>query len=130
MRISDWSSDVCSSDLFDAADSTFSVALSGQEAIELRRWVMGPEGNARGRRRGLAARLSDLASYDEQGGEAIRAAAEAARALPADEWLKRIVADETFGPVEQLLEAVRGTVYARAADTEIGRATCRERGCE
>src|SRR3546814_17812589 len=78
---------------------------------------MGPEGNARGRRRGLAARLSDLASYDEQGGEAIRAAAEAARALPADEWLKRIVADEPFGPVEQLLAAVRGTVYARAADT-------------
>lgn len=29
--------------LFDAADSTFSVALSGQEAIELRRWIMGPE---------------------------------------------------------------------------------------
>ena len=103
--------------LFDAADSTFSVALSGQEAIELRRWVMGPEGNSRGRRRGLAARLSDLASYDEQGGEAIRAAAEAARALPADEWLKRIVAGEPFGPVEELLAAVRGTVYARAADT-------------
>ena len=48
--------------LFDAADSTFSMALSGQEAIELRRWIIGPEGNARGRRRGLAARLSDLAS--------------------------------------------------------------------
>ena len=102
--------------LFDAADSTFSVALSGQEAIELRRWVMGPEGNSRGRRRGLAARLSDLASYDEQGGEAIRAAADAARALPADEWLKRVVAGEPFGPVEALLAAVRGTVYARAAD--------------
>jgi ATP-dependent DNA helicase DinG len=92
------------------------VALSGQEAIELRRWVMGPEGNSRGRRRGLAARLSDLASYDEEGGEAIRSAADAARALPADEWLKRIVAGEPFGPVEQLLAAVRGTVYARAAD--------------
>jgi len=102
--------------LFDAADSTFSVALSGQEAIELRRWVMGPEGNSRGRRRGLAARLSDLASYDEAGGEAIRDAADAARALPADEWLKRIVAGEPFGPVEDLLAAVRSTVYARAAD--------------
>lgn len=102
--------------LFDAADSTFSVALSGHEAIELRRWVMGPEGNSRGRRRGLAARLSDLASYDEEGGEAIRAAADAARALPADEWLKRIVAGEPFGPLEELLAAVRGTVYARAAD--------------
>ena len=103
--------------LFDAADATFSVALSGHEAIELRRWIMGPEGSSRGRRRGLAARLSDLASYDEEGGDAIRAAADAARALPADEWLKRIVAGEPFGPVEQLLSAVRGTVYARAADT-------------
>ncbi|OAH46097.1 helicase [Sphingobium yanoikuyae] len=103
--------------LFDAADSTFSVALSGQEAIELRRWVMGPEGGSRGRRRGLAARLSDLASYDEEGGDAIRTAVEAARALPADDWLKRIVAGEPFGPLEELLATVRGTVFARAADS-------------
>lgn len=102
--------------LFDAADSTFSVALSGQEAIELRRWIMGPEGGSRGRRRGLAARLSDLASYDEEGGQAIRAAVDAAQALPADEWLKRVVAGEPFGPLEALLAAVRGAVYTRAAD--------------
>nr|WP_218647529.1 ATP-dependent DNA helicase [Sphingobium lactosutens] len=100
--------------LFDAADSTFSVALSGQEAIELRRWIMGPEGGSRGRRRGLAARLSDLASYDEEGGQAIRAAIDAAQALPADDWLKRVVAGEPFGPLEALLAAVRGTVYTRA----------------
>ncbi|MBZ9647389.1 ATP-dependent DNA helicase [Sphingobium sp. 3R8] len=100
--------------LFDAADSTFSVALSGQEAIELRRWIMGPEGGSRGRRRGLAARLSDLASYDEEGGQAIRAAVDAAQALPADDWLKRVVAAEPFGPLETLLAAVRGTVYTRA----------------
>jgi ATP-dependent DNA helicase DinG len=100
--------------LFDAADSTFSVALSGQEAIELRRWIMGPEGGSRGRRRGLAARLSDLASYDEEGGQAIRAAVDAAQALPADDWLKRVVAGEPFGPLEALLGAVRGTVYTRA----------------
>ncbi len=102
--------------LFDAADSTFSVALSGQEAIELRRWVIGPEGNSRGRRRGLAARLSDVASYDVEGGEAIETARRAAEALPGDEWLKRIVAGEAFGPVERLLAAARGTVYAGAAD--------------
>ena len=29
--------------LFDAADSTFAAALTGQEAIELRRWMLGPE---------------------------------------------------------------------------------------
>ncbi|MGE4322547.1 MAG: ATP-dependent DNA helicase [Sphingobium sp.] len=103
--------------LLDAADSTFSTALSGQEAIELRRWIIGPEGSARGRRRGLAARLSDLASYDAEGGEAIAAAGDAARALPADDWLKRVGASEPFGPVERLLTAVRAAVYARAADT-------------
>ncbi|MET0370347.1 MAG: ATP-dependent DNA helicase, partial [Sphingobium sp.] len=103
--------------LFDAADATFSTALSGQEAIELRRWIIGPEGTSRGRRRGLSARLSDLASYDEEGGEAIRAASEAARALPADEWLRRIVGGEPYGPLETLLATVRDTVFARAADT-------------
>jgi ATP-dependent DNA helicase DinG len=41
--------------LFDAADSTFAAALTGQETIELRRWLIGPEGKSRGRRRGLAA---------------------------------------------------------------------------
>ena len=40
--------------------STFSAALTGQEAIEMRRWIVGPEGKARGRRRGLAARLMDV----------------------------------------------------------------------
>ncbi len=29
--------------VFEAADSTFSAALTGQEAIELKRWIMGPE---------------------------------------------------------------------------------------
>ena len=42
--------------LFDAADSTFASALTGAEMIEIRRWVIGPEGKARGRRRGLSAR--------------------------------------------------------------------------
>jgi ATP-dependent DNA helicase DinG len=110
--------------LFDAADSTFSAALSGQEAIELRRWIIGPEGTSRGRRRGLAARLSDLASYDAEGGEAIEAARKMAQVLPADEWLKRVNAGEPFGAVEALLAAVRGTVYARADakgnDTDAG----------
>ena len=65
--------------LFDAANSTFAVAFGGQEAIELRRWIVGPEGRSRGRRRGLAARLMDVASYDEEGARALDAAVEAAR---------------------------------------------------
>lgn len=100
--------------LFDAADSMFATALTGQEAIELRRWVTGPEGKARGRRRGLAARLSDVASYDEEGARAISAAVDAARALPSDQWLQRLNDGEPFGPVEALLAAVRGLVFMRA----------------
>lgn len=99
--------------VFDAADSTFAAALTGQEAIELRRWIVGPERNAKGRRRGLAARLADVASYDDAGGEAIEAAVEAAHALPSDGWLQRLVENEAHGPLEALLAAVRATTYAR-----------------
>ncbi|MFM6854978.1 MAG: ATP-dependent DNA helicase, partial [Sphingopyxis sp.] len=105
--------------LFDAADSMFAATLSGQEAIELRRWVIGPEGKSKGRRRGLAARLADVASYDDAGAEAIEAARIAALALPADGWLARQGGDgEPDGPIEQLLAAVRAMVYARDAASD------------
>jgi len=99
--------------VFDAADATFAAALTGAETIELRRWVIGPEGTARGRRRGLAARLADVASYDEEGGRAISRACEAAATLPGDGWLARIGEGAPFGPVETLLAAARALVYAR-----------------
>ncbi|WP_181814845.1 ATP-dependent DNA helicase [Sphingomonas aracearum] len=100
--------------LFDAADAMFSVALTGQETIELRRWLLGPEAGGRGRRRGLAARLTDVASYDELGGRAIADAVEAARGLASDGWLQRLGEGAPFGPIETLLAAVRGLAYARA----------------
>jgi ATP-dependent DNA helicase DinG len=106
--------------LFDAADSTFAVALGGQEAIEMRRWIIGPEGRSRGRRRGLAARLLDVASYDEEGARALDAAVEAARAMPSDGWLQRLGEGAPFGPLEALLAQVRGMVYARAKAQEAG----------
>ena len=106
--------------LFDAADSTFAVAFGGQEAIELRRWIVGAEGRSRGRRRGLAARLMDVASYDEEGALALDAAVVVAKALPSDGWLQRLVEGAPFGPIEALLSEVRGMVYARAKAQEAG----------
>ncbi len=106
--------------LFDAADSTFAAAFTGQEAIELRRWIVGPEGKTRGRRRGLAARLMDVASYDEAGALALDAAVQMAAALPGDGWLQRIAEGMPFGPVESLFAAVRGTAYARATAQDAG----------
>ncbi|MCW5647902.1 MAG: ATP-dependent DNA helicase, partial [Sphingopyxis sp.] len=103
--------------LWDAADSMFAAALTGQEAVEIRRWVLGPEGKSRGRRRGLAARLADVASYDEAGDRAIQAAITAAAELPGDGWLARLSENEPWGAIERLLAAVRGQVYARAVDT-------------
>ena len=99
--------------LFDAADSMFAAALTGQETIELRRWVIGPEGKARGRRRGLSARLADVASYDEEGGLAIEMARVAAEALPGDGWLARLSEGTPSGPIEHLLAAIRAMVFAR-----------------
>jgi ATP-dependent DNA helicase DinG len=98
----------------------FAAALTGQEAIELRRWIIGPEGKAKGRRRGLAARLADVASYDGEGAAAINAAAHAAGALPSDGWLQRVAENGTYGPLEAMLGQVRGLVYARAQGEEAG----------
>jgi ATP-dependent DNA helicase DinG len=102
--------------LFDAADAMFGTVLSGAETIELRRWIIGPEGTARGRRRGLQARLSDVASYDEQGGRAVGEIVAAAQALASDGWLPRIGEGQPFGAIEGLLGAVRGLAYARAEE--------------
>lgn len=102
--------------LFGAADSAFSAVLSGAEAIEMRRWIIGREGSRRGRRRGLSARLADVASYDSEAGVAIETAVAAAMALPSDEWLARVCAGAGEGPVEALLHEIRATVLARAQD--------------
>lgn len=99
--------------VFDAADSTFAATLSGQETIELRRWIIGPEKESRGRRRGLSARLADIASYDDAGAEAIAAACKAGQLLPSDGWLQRLAENSPFGPLEALLAAVRTATYAR-----------------
>lgn len=99
--------------VFAAADSTFSALLSGQEAIELRRWILGPERKGRGRRRGLAARLADIASYDEEGSIAIADALHAAEALPTDGWHQRLADGAPYGPIEELLGVVRSLTYAR-----------------
>lgn len=106
--------------LFDAADSMFGAALTGQETIELRRWIIGPEGKARGRRRGLSARLADVASYDEAGGIAIAHASHAAEAFPSEGWIARIQEGEPSGPFETLFAAIRTMVYTRDQNADSG----------
>src|SRR5437868_3492806 len=77
-----------------------------------------PQGGRGGAHR--PARLMDVASYDDEGGRALDAAIEAAKALPSEGWLQRLVEGSPFGPLEALLSEVRGMVYARAKAQEAG----------
>jgi len=107
--------------LFEAADSIFSAHLTGAEGLELRRWVLGPEGGrARGRRRGLEARLGELLYHDEEAGRRLSDTLAAARLLPGEGWLQRVAEDSPFGPFEALLCAIRAQVYARTQPEETG----------
>ena len=101
--------------LFDAADGAFAGHLSGQEAAELRRWLIGAEA---GRMRGLRRRVEDLVAGDSLAGEALQAIMEAARALPGDGWLRRIAEGTPTGPTERFLVDVRALVRARAKESD------------
>ncbi|MFM8821223.1 MAG: ATP-dependent DNA helicase [Phenylobacterium sp.] len=102
--------------LFDAADSAFSTALSGQEAVELRRWIRGSE--RRGRRgRGLEARVGDLVGADGPAREALKAVLHTAGQLPSEGWSARITGAEgasAQGPVEAFLAAMTVQLRARS----------------
>src|SRR5579875_1375525 len=72
--------------LFEAADNAFSAALTGQEGIELRRWLLGNEGRGRSRARGLKRRIEDLVAADEIAAKALDEIQMAARVLPGEGW--------------------------------------------
>ncbi len=101
--------------VFDAADSAFAAAITGQEGAELRRWLIGTEGGRRsGRGRNLEQRIGDLVGEDETAREAMAAALKAARALPGPGWLKRLGEGAGAGPAERFLAEARRHVLARA----------------
>ncbi|WP_199899697.1 ATP-dependent DNA helicase [Sneathiella glossodoripedis] len=104
--------------LFDAADSAFSVHLTGQEGSELRRWISGSETARSGRMRGLEKRISDLIGDDEEGQKTLQEALHCSRALASDGWLKRIETGTPKGPMEQFLMLVRQTVKARSGSPD------------
>jgi ATP-dependent DNA helicase DinG len=100
--------------LFDAADAAFSLALTGQETAELRRWILGAEEGRRSRARGLKRRLEDLILEDQDAMAALAEAMAAARMLPADGWLQRLKEDTPQGPAEAFFALARRQVLARA----------------
>src|SRR4029077_12184137 len=105
--------------LLEAADSAFSVRLSGQEGRELRRWILGAEAG-RSRARGLQRRIGDLVEADEEAGKALIEALVAARILPADGWHQRVAEGRGLAGFEGFLALVRRQVLARAAHGDMG----------
>ncbi len=109
--------------IFDAADSAFSVELSGGVMAELRRWLLGAEGT-RSRARGLARRLEDILATDESLMPQLDAALIAARALPAPLFTARLEADladpeAPKHPAEAFLRALRAQARARAGTADL-----------
>jgi ATP-dependent DNA helicase DinG len=107
--------------VFDAADSAFSAELSGIEAAELRRWLLGAEGG-RSRARGLRRRVEELVAGRPELEAPLDAALQAARALPAPGWSARLsgTSPELAGsepgrpnPTETFLRLARQQVLAR-----------------
>ncbi len=102
--------------LFDAADSGFSMLLSGLEMAELRRWIRGPERGIRSRMKGLAERIKDLIADDDDAREALDEAMAASGALAGEGWLSRVNQGGPHGPGEVFLSAAYQHVRARAED--------------
>src|SRR3546814_19119004 len=122
MRISDWSSDVCSSDLIEAAVRVFPVANHAQALevlaldVDLRIGVLAallPEFDRIELHPDLAVFFLDR-DLDRQ-----------AVAVPA-----RDVGRVEAGQVLRLDDDVLEDLVDRVAEVEIGRASCREGGCQ
>jgi ATP-dependent DNA helicase DinG len=103
--------------LFDAADSAFAAHLTGLEARELRRWILGAEGGRRAtsRMRGLQRRLEDLLGDDPQALEALDEALKAGRVLAGEGWRQRVEEGRPEGATERFLTLAGRQVYARAS---------------
>lgn len=103
--------------VFDAADSAFSAHLTGFETAELRRWLLGAEGDTtRSRARGLKRRAEDLVAESQAAADALQEILHAARILPGPSWTMRVHDGQPHGQTEKFLALVREQIYARTAD--------------
>ena len=106
--------------LFDAADGAFGAHLSGVEASDLRRWILGAEGRRGSRARGLERRVSDLLGDDAEALNALKRLLDLAQQLPATNWQIRLADGTVLGPAEEFLALVRQQVRARSVGEDQG----------
>jgi len=100
--------------LFDASDSFFSASLSGMETAELRRWLLGPENDRRGRGRGLRVRMEEVVTLDSRLPDLLKEVEQGAYTLPGPGWYQRLRDGTPDGAGEYFLSFVGEQVYARA----------------
>lgn len=104
--------------VFDAADSVFAGHLTGREAHDLRRWLVGPEGGRRSRARGLKKRVEDLLAGDDEGLAMLNDVMHYARFLPGEDWLKRLKQNANLqGSAEDFFALVMRQVNARSENS-------------
>jgi ATP-dependent DNA helicase DinG len=106
--------------LFSAIDSAFAAHLTGQETLDLRRWLLGAEGGRASRARGLKRRIEDLILDDKTAIELMQQVIHAARILASEGWHQRLIDAQPMGPVEKYLAAVRRQVLAHAPSDGAG----------
>ena len=106
--------------LFSAIDSAFAAHLTGQETVDLRRWLLGAEGGRSSRARGLKRRIEDIILDDATAIELMQQVMQAAKALASEGWHQRLIDAHPAGPVEHYLAAVRRQVLARAPSDGAG----------
>src|SRR5207342_3430329 len=94
--------------------------LSGVEASDLRRWILGAEGRRGSRARGLERRIQDLLGEDVEALNALRRLLDLSRRLPSPNWQTRLADGTVMGPAEEFLALVRQQVRARAAGEDQG----------
>ncbi len=104
--------------LFSAADSAFSSHLTARESAELRRWILGNEGNNKGRARGLKRRVEDLVEGEEEANQALQDILHRANCLCAQNWSRRFKDNAPYGAAENFLMQVHRIIYARAQNTD------------
>jgi len=107
--------------VFAAADAAFAARLTARECADLRRWLLGAEGNRRSRARGLRKRLEELIGDDGPDAELLHDVLRLARLLPGEGWSTRLLGPAAGSPdhaprgaAERFFGLVRQQVLARA----------------
>lgn len=106
--------------LFSATDSAFAAHLTGQETMDLRRWLLGAEGGRSSRARGLKRRLEDLLLDDAEMPALVEEVLNSAKMLASEGWQQRLIDGQPLGATERFLLNVRHQVLARAASPRSG----------